>query len=99
MRVTIIADDDGVYVNGQCFPVDCTPLRADGIHAVQFDEDHGWIEFKSEYLPDEGRSHREPNKIITDIAEFQSYVDAWSDCKRRADQEQAASQSKKGKRK
>jgi len=86
MRVTIIPDDNTVYVEGACFLIDCSDLRKQGIHAVQFYREHGEVEYKSKWLTDEARWHREPNKIINDLRDFQSYIDTWHEYKERLDE-------------
>jgi hypothetical protein len=85
MRVTIIADDNAVYVEGECFLIDCAALRKKNIHAVQFYREHGEVEYKSQWLKDESRWHREPNKMIDSVAEFQDIIDTWHEYKERRD--------------
>ena len=77
MIVSIIASANQVYVEGQANEVDCAALAEQNIHAVQWRDDHGEIEFKSEYLPKERREHREPNQPIDDLTPYQTFVDAW----------------------
>ena len=48
MRVTIIVDDNIVYVDGVPRTVDCSQLAKDGIHAVQWYETFGEEEFRNE---------------------------------------------------
>jgi hypothetical protein len=85
MRVTIIPDDNTVYVEGQCFLIDCSALREQNIRAVQFYREHGEVEYKSKWLVDEGRYHREPNKLIDSLDEFQGIIDTWHEYKERLD--------------
>ena len=67
MRVTIIADDGKVGVDGVFRGVDLSSLDAN-IHAVQWDGVVGHIEFKD----------RSPEQRIADISAFQSFIDAWT---------------------
>ena len=65
MRVTIIADDAAVYVDGVALrPIDLTGLSSD-IHAVQWYGGYGEIEFRS------GR----PNALIAEFSSSQVFVD------------------------
>lgn len=78
MRVSIVAPDNMICVDNTVgLKVDCSQLVIDNIHAVQWYDDHGEIEFKSEYLAKEKRWHQEPNKHITDFSMFQDFVDEW----------------------
>lgn len=67
MRLTIIKSDNKVYIDGVAKSVDCSNLPQD-FHALQWNEDSGWIEFTN--------NHKAPEPI-TNIDEFQFYVDAW----------------------
>jgi hypothetical protein len=84
-----------VNVDGQLgVVIDCSQLRADNIHAVQWYDSHGEIEFTTEYLSKEKRWHKEPNEHITDFSRFRSYVDQWIVAKSKYDQEQAEIKAK-----
>ncbi|MCH7793836.1 MAG: hypothetical protein IH900_01665 [Proteobacteria bacterium] len=67
MRVTIIANDGKVGVDGVFRAVDLSTLDPN-IHAVQWDGVVGHIEFKD----------NSANEAITDISAFQSFIDAWT---------------------
>ena len=67
MRVTIIADDGKVGVDGVFRVVDLSTLDAN-IHAVQWDGAAGHVEFKD----------GESNEAIDDLSPFQSFIDAWA---------------------
>ncbi len=67
MRVTIIADDGKVGVDGVFRAVDLSTLDAN-IHAVQWGGASGHIEFRD----------RSPEQRIADISAFQSFIDAWT---------------------
>lgn len=67
MRLTIIKSDNMVYIDGKPLKIDCSSLP-DNIHALQWDGNNGWIEYVG---------HREPNLEISDISDYQSFIDAW----------------------
>ena len=67
MRVTIIADDGLVGVDGVFRSVDLSTLDGN-IHAVQWDGASGHVEHK-----DRSRSLK-----LADISAFQSFIDAWT---------------------
>lgn len=75
MRATIVVDDNIVLVDGKPQTVDCTPLVAEGKHAVQWYDSFGEVEFRSDENPE---ATRKPNEKITDISPYQSYIDAWN---------------------
>lgn len=72
MRVTIIADDSVVSVEGFAETVDLSALDED-IHAVQWYDTVGEIEYKQDYI----KGTRKANERIEDFAPFQQFVDAW----------------------
>ena len=72
MRVTIIADDNHVYVEGHAQLVDLTGLDED-IHAVQWYGTVGEIEFKYHEI----ENTRAPNQRFDDFSPFQVFVDRW----------------------
>lgn len=72
MRVTIIADDRMVYVEGQPETVDLSSLPED-VHAVQWYGTRGEVEFKNNFV----ENKRKPNEEIKDFAEYQEFVDLW----------------------
>ena len=73
MRATIIADDNMVSVDGTPRTVDCSPLVAQNIHAVQWYDTAG----EEEYRTDPETGERMPNGKITDFSTYQPYVDLW----------------------
>jgi hypothetical protein len=90
MRVSIVVPDDMVIVDRTIgLKVDCASLDNGNIHAIQWYETWGEIEYKTEYLPDHQRWHRQPNKRFEDFRPFQSYVDAWRKAKDEYDAAQA----------
>lgn len=73
MRVTIIQNDNAVYVNGRAFTVDLSGFPAD-IHAVQWRDGAGHIEYKDGSV--------EP---ITSLDAYQEWVARWEAVKASAD--------------
>jgi hypothetical protein len=84
MRVTIVVDDNIVLVDGKPAHVDLSPLIEDHIHAVQWYDSKGEVEFRA----DDPMGDREPNERITDFSPFQSYVEKWK-LQREADERSA----------
>jgi hypothetical protein len=75
VKLTIIPSDNMVYIDGTALRVDCSSVADSGapgvaVHAVQWNGSTGWIEYVGDDRP--------PNRTITDIAQFQSVVDAWA---------------------
>lgn len=64
MRVSIINEDKSVVVNGIGSSFEFS--LDGGIHAIQWDEDHGEIEYKDPSVP---------NEVITDFSPYQYLVD------------------------
>lgn len=86
MRVTIIKDDNVVYVDGLALHVDCSPLPAE-FHALQWYDTHGEIEFKTI------DGQRAPNAAISDLAPYRSFVDGWNLEKAKVDAAEAAARA------
>lgn len=72
-RVTVIKDDDMVYVDQEALPINCQDLP-DYFHAIQWygdaDPPYGEIEFK-----EDSRGRKLPNVKFTDIAPFKYLTD------------------------
>ena len=65
MKLTIIPEDGYIAVDGEGFTgMDMTGV-AENIHAVQFDGNEGWIEFKRNATP--------PQRIVT-VQQFQAII-------------------------
>jgi hypothetical protein len=77
MRVTIVADDNIVLVDGVPRTVDCSPLVAEGMHAVQWYDTFGEEEFRTEVDAQTYAMTRKPNQTITDFSPYQPYLDQW----------------------
>jgi hypothetical protein len=73
MRVTIIRDDNMVYVDGRAISIDCSQLPS-RVRAVQWNGalNRGWIEYDNE-----GHSTILPNEPLLSLDLFQPWVDAW----------------------
>jgi hypothetical protein len=72
MRVIIIAVANIVEIDGEPQIVDCSALVAEGVHAVQWYDTRGEIE----YINPPGQAFR-LNEAIDDFTSYQSYLDAW----------------------
>src|ERR1700730_2559383 len=83
MRLTIIKNDNFVYVDGLACRVDCSDLPAD-FHALQWYDTAGEIEITNE------RGHHVENRAIVDVTPYQKYVDAWNAAKSASDAAAAA---------
>ncbi|WP_162136661.1 hypothetical protein [Bradyrhizobium elkanii] len=83
MRVSIITSDNKVFVGGEAMDVDCSALATDGLHALQWYGEFGELEFAQEF--DGERWQLKPNKMITDLSPYQSYVDQWQAAKKEHD--------------
>ena len=69
MRLTIIADDGCICLNGVCRLNIDMPQLDFSIHAVQWYGEFGEIEYRSFFV--NGVIERAKNKYITDISEFE----------------------------
>jgi hypothetical protein len=90
MRLTIIADDNTVGIDGSFFSDIALPQLDPAIHALQWYGEYGEIEFKTVFL--NGVFTKPQNQLITDIAPFQFAVDAWNAMKAEAAKVAAAEQ-------
>jgi hypothetical protein len=73
MRVTIVAEDNIVIVEGQAESVDLSSSLDEEIHAVQWYGTVGEVEYKHDYI----ENTRKPNERITDFTPYQKFVDLW----------------------
>lgn len=74
MRVTIIKDDNAVYLDGSSRRVDCSMLPSD-FHALQWYGTWGEIEFVTDVS--QAPPQRKPNQVIRDLEPYQALIDAW----------------------
>jgi hypothetical protein len=89
MQVTIIRDDNTVSVDGENHKVDCSRLPVD-VHAVQWDGQHGEVEYRMVNCVHCGGRNKKPNMPISDLTPYKAYVDQWHVSKEVADAEKAA---------
>jgi len=82
MRLTIIADDGAVGVDGEFFPQLYLPQLDASIHAVQWYGEYGEVEYKTRI--EDGVLVKPANVLITDVASYQFAVDAWNAAKLQA---------------
>ena len=68
MLLTIIKDDNMVYIDKVGVNVDCSDLP-NNFHALQWDGSSGHVEYVG---------HVDPNNVITDISAYQVYIDRWN---------------------
>ncbi|MEL7086862.1 MAG: hypothetical protein AAGL98_00220 [Planctomycetota bacterium] len=96
MRVTIIKDDNAVNIDGTRRYVDCSSLPAD-FHALQWNDAAGEIEYARMTCAHCGGHSKKANELITDLAPYQPYVDAWKaeDVRVRAEEAAAAEAARK----
>ena len=73
MRVTIIAEDSVVLVDGQALTVDLSGLDEE-IHAIQWHDGRGEIEYKY----DEESMSMRSNFVIVDFSPYQVFLDRWT---------------------
>jgi transcription elongation factor Elf1 len=88
MRVTIVKDDNKVYMDGVSYTVDCSDLP-EGFHALQWDGLSGEIEYSTVRCDHCGARTKKANEFIRDAAPYQKYVDAWGVAKAAAEAEAA----------
>lgn len=80
MKITIIREDQAVYVDGVSFASLDLSFMDQTIHAVQWKDTKGWIEYVD---TDDGT--KLANEPIEDFAPFQSALDAWNVAKQAHD--------------
>ena len=76
MKLTIIADDKRVGVDGVFYDSIELPQLDSTIHAVQWYGEYGEVEYKTRF--ENGALVRPANLLITDVTHFQFAVDAWN---------------------
>lgn len=89
MQMTIIRDDNKVYVDGESHAVDCGTLPVD-FHALQWVGNHGEVEYRMMHCEHCGGRNKKPNMSISDLSPYKSYLDAWHVAKAAADEARAA---------
>lgn len=92
MRLTIIREDNKVVVDGEAHTVDCSSLSAD-VHAVHWSSNGisqgGEVEYSVTRCEHCGARSKKGNELISDVAAYQSLMDAWKVAKTAADAERA----------
>ena len=79
MRLTIVADDSAVGVDGEFLsPLNLSQLDA-SIHAVQWYGEYGEVEYKTQL--GNGALVKPANRLITDVTPYRFAVDAWNAAK------------------
>lgn len=82
MKLTIIADDNSVGIDGDFFsPLDLSQLDV-SIHAVQWHGEYGEVEYKTRL--ENGAFVKPANVLISNVAPYQFAVDAWNTAKAQA---------------
>ena len=76
MRLTIVADDGAVGINGEFFSQLDLPQLDASVHAVQWYGEYGEVEYKTQL--ENGNLVKPSNQLITDVAPYQFAVDAWN---------------------
>jgi hypothetical protein len=75
--LTIIVEDNQVYVDGVPRSVDCSKLT---FHALQWDaaSNAGQIEYAPIRCPTCNCVNKKPNEPVSDVTPYQAYIDAWA---------------------
>lgn len=90
MKLTIVADDKCVGVDGEFIaPIEMPQLDA-SIHAVQWNGEYGEVEYKTQF--ENGDLVKPANVLINDMTPYQFAVDAWNAAKAQAALDEAANQ-------
>ena len=87
MRLSIIADDKTVCIDGVCYGGLDLNLLPTNIHAVQWHETFGEVEFKSVF--ENNQIIKLQNEVITDIAPFMFVEPLWRTAKEAHEEEKA----------
>lgn len=83
MRLTIVADDGAVGVDGEFISGLNLSALDPTIHAVQWYGEYGEVEYKTVFAG--GVITKPSNEIITDATPYQFAVDAWNIAKEAAE--------------
>lgn len=92
MRLTIIRETNTVQIDSEAYNVDCSSLPAD-VHAVHWSSNGisqgGEVEYSVTRCEHCGARSKKGNELISDVAAYQSLMDAWKVAKTTADAEKA----------
>lgn len=92
MKITVICENSSVAVNSEFLqPVNLEKLDSN-IHAIQWNENYGHIEYKTQYI--DGVIFKPQNKIIEDFSEFMFVIDEWNITKEKLIQLEAIEKQK-----
>jgi hypothetical protein len=84
MKLTIVADDGAVGIDGKFFSkLDLSQLDST-IHAVQWYEEHGEVEYKERI--ENGTPVKPANVLINNVTLYQFAIDAWNAAKTAEDE-------------
>lgn len=90
MKLTIVADDGAVGIDGIFFSnLDLSSLDP-SIHAVQWYGEYGEIEYKTKF--ENGVVFKPENKVITDISSYLFATFLWQTAKEKEEAEEVAQQ-------
>lgn len=84
MKLTIVADDGAVGIDGEFYSALSLPQLDPTIHAVQWYGEYGEVEYKTVFA--DGVISKPANQIITDVTPYQFAVNAWNAAKDAAPQ-------------
>lgn len=77
MRLTIIPSDSAVYKDGLCYSNLAWEGTPSSVHALQWFNDNGWIEFTDDNPYD---NHKPENETITELPQWAlNAVAAWDE--------------------
>lgn len=76
MKLTIVADDQCVGIDGEFFTFLGLAQLDSTIHAVQWYGEYGEVEYKTRF--ENGAIVKPANVLITDVTPYQFAVDAWN---------------------
>lgn len=82
MKLTIVADDSAIGVDGAFFaPLDLAQLDPT-VHAVQWYGEYGEVEYKTRF--ENGALIKPENLLIMDLTPYQFAIDTWNAAKEAA---------------
>lgn len=79
MKLVIVADDTRVCIDNVCYDGCDLSALDPSIHAIQWDNQWGEIEYKSVFQ--DGQIVKPNNQAITDISSYQWVVNIWNEAK------------------
>lgn len=76
MKLTIVVDDRVVGIDGVYRNVDSMPASVANVHAVQWYDSYGEVEYKTQFIG--GNIVKPVNEVITSVDSYQWAIDAWA---------------------